>query len=73
MSKFKQYILNLLIAFDQLINTIFFGNPDETISSRVGRKYPNSSFARFINAIFFWQKNHVIESIEWDEINKKDK
>ena len=29
------YILNILIAVDQLINAILAGNPDETISSRV--------------------------------------
>jgi len=24
---------------------------------------------RFINALFFWDKNHCYKSIEWDEVN----
>ena len=33
----KRYLLNLLISADQFWNTVFHGNPDETISSRAGR------------------------------------
>jgi hypothetical protein len=33
----KKYFWNLLIAIDQLFNTILFGDPDETISSRLGK------------------------------------
>lgn len=32
-----RYILNILIAFDQLVNTIFGGYPDETISAAAYR------------------------------------
>ncbi|GAB5466965.1 MAG: hypothetical protein Kapaf2KO_24010 [Candidatus Kapaibacteriales bacterium] len=31
-----RYLKNLLISFDQLGNTIAGGNPDNTISSRLG-------------------------------------
>lgn len=31
------YLRRILISLDQLVNTIFDGDPDETISSRVGR------------------------------------
>lgn len=35
----KRYVINLLIALDQLGNVLAGGNnPDETISSAVGRK-----------------------------------
>lgn len=34
----KRYIWNLLISIDQLVNTITGGDPDETISSRCGKK-----------------------------------
>ena len=37
MKKLKKYIWNMLIAFDQFVNAIFGGDPDETISSRVGK------------------------------------
>lgn len=63
----RQYIYNILIGIDQLINAILLGDPDESISSRVGRRWPNSFLAVFINALFFWQRNHVIEAIEKDE------
>lgn len=33
-----KYIYNILIALDQFVNVIFSGDPDETISSAVGRK-----------------------------------
>jgi len=31
-----RYFKNILIGIDQLINTLFLGDPDETISSRTG-------------------------------------
>ena len=50
------------IALDQLINTIFGGWADETISSVAWRKrYEGKGWAllrKVIDAIFFWQKNH---------------
>jgi len=33
----KKYVWNLLIAIDQFVNTVFGGDPDETISSRLGK------------------------------------
>ncbi|MBL4875767.1 MAG: hypothetical protein JKY10_04645 [Cohaesibacteraceae bacterium] len=36
--KFLQaYFLNILIALDQLLNTVLGGDPDETISSRCSK------------------------------------
>jgi len=34
----KVYILNLIYVFDLVVNTIFLGDPDETVSSRIGKK-----------------------------------
>jgi hypothetical protein len=65
-----KWLLNILISIDQLVNTIFGGSPDETISSRLGRNYPNSVLAKFVDLLFFWQsrdkaiKRHVINAIE---------
>lgn len=39
----KNYLLNLLIAFDQLANTILGGYPDETISLRSARACDNGA------------------------------
>lgn len=33
----KRYFFNLLVAFDQFINTLFGGDPDMTLSGRMGR------------------------------------
>ncbi|MDR2551466.1 MAG: hypothetical protein LBD10_14845 [Desulfobulbus sp.] len=57
----------VLIATDQLINTIFGGWPDETISSRAWRwdqdgvrHWPR----RLIDALFFWEADHCRQSFE---------
>ena len=34
----KNYLINLLIAFDQAVNAVLGGYPDETISLRVARE-----------------------------------
>jgi hypothetical protein len=34
----RQYLIRILIAFDQLMNTILFGYPNETLSSRAWRR-----------------------------------
>lgn len=67
MSRFKRYGLNMLIALDQLVNALAGGDPDETISSRLGKYHANSVMGKLVNAVFFWQKNHIKESIEPDE------
>ena len=50
------------IAIDQLINTIFGGWADETISSRAHRMQRKSTtwsrFRKIIDGLFFWQKYH---------------
>jgi hypothetical protein len=72
----KRYFWNLLISFDQFINTIFGGDPDETISSRMGKwarngennyglRKPLYVIANFIVELF--EKDHFKKSIEEDE------
>jgi hypothetical protein len=34
----KVYVLNLIYVLDLVLNTIFLGDPDETITSRIGKK-----------------------------------
>lgn len=62
------YGWNLLISVDQLVNTIFLGDCDETISSRAGKVQNTSLWAKvlcyFLNKL---DKNHCKESIEKDE------
>ena len=63
------YLKNILIGIDQLVNAICLGDPDETISSRVGkRRDGNERFlAGVVDRLFFWQKKHTEKSIELDE------
>ena len=72
--KLKQYIINLLIAFDQFINVLFSGQPDETISSRAWRYKDVSSFWRFmrkfIDLLFFFQPQHCFKAY-LAELNRK--
>lgn len=64
--KIKQYLINILIAFDQFINVLFLGQPDETVSSRAWRCKDANSFWKFmrklIDTLFFWQKDHCYYS-----------
>lgn len=58
-----RYILNILIAIDQLFNASFAGNPDETISSRLGKcaKWICKAICRILD---FFEKDHCVKSIE---------
>lgn len=72
---FKTYTFNILIATDQLANTVFNGLPDETISSRMYRASKHSKCAnvarKVLDFIFSpWGKNHCQEAYE-SEINRE--
>ena len=63
----KHYIKNLLIGFDQFINTILNGEPDETLSSRsyrLGQRYWYANAIRiFIDTLFFiFERDHCYKS-----------
>ena len=45
------YILNVLIAVDQLVNTVFNGKPDETMSSTIWRMEKEGHFWGFLRPI----------------------
>lgn len=62
----KKYFWNLLIAIDQMANTILMGDPQETISSRADKamregKQWGCILCKFLSMI---QKNHCQKSIE---------
>ena len=76
--KFKQlrkYRYNLWISQDQLVNAIHGGNPDVTVSSRIGFMALKGSktaaaMARVVDLLFYiaiGQEDHFFSSIEWDE------
>ncbi|KKN84445.1 hypothetical protein LCGC14_0289070 [marine sediment metagenome] len=66
------YFRKILISIDQLFNTILGGWPDETISSRLGKKAregnPWAKYACWlIGKVFFHNTRHCSEAIEEDE------
>ena len=58
--------LQVLIAIDQLANTLIGGYADETISSYAYRKSLKGKpwLARLIDALFFWQSNHCQQAFQ---------
>ena len=66
--KVCKYFWNVLIAIDQLCNTILGGDPDETISSRAGKKQHDQAWARMLCKLLHkLDMNHCKDSIEEDE------
>lgn len=68
----KEYCFHVAIAFDQLLNALFCGTCDETLSSRAYRlKIERDRCIPYylINLIFFWQEDHCKEAYE-SEINR---
>lgn len=65
----KRYLLNLLIAFDQLGNAFAAGDPDETISSRAGKgQAEGKRWACILCHMLDWfEKGHCAKSVEADE------
>jgi hypothetical protein len=75
----NKYLINVLEAFDNLINALLAGDPDETISSRIGKAARGDfgptwqKIARpveiVIDRIFakLGQENHCRREIEADE------
>jgi hypothetical protein len=56
----KLYILQVLIALDQLVNALLGGWADETLSSRAWRT--SKTLARVIDTILWFDKDHCFES-----------
>jgi hypothetical protein len=68
------WIINILIALDQLANALAFGDPGETISSRVGKairraKTPRKwTIAYWLNKLLdLFEQDHCIKHIQDDE------
>lgn len=76
-----KYCYNLALGFDQFMNAILFGDPDESISGRTGRALISGNpkwwvpfFGRHVDWMFlhlFGEKDHVRNSIEPEETPKE--
>lgn len=63
----------ILIAVDQLVNTILGGMADETLSARAWRNHMKGRRSwpvKIIDALFFWQTDHCREAYE-SEVERK--
>lgn len=64
----KKLGADLLISIDQYVNVIFLGDPDETISSRLGKKILDGRadwFHKYVcKELDKVDKNHCLDSIE---------
>ena len=66
MSKYKSYLMRLILSIDQFLNVLCFnGDEDETISSNFGKRSQSNAFRKFIDMWF--GKGHCEKSIEPDE------
>jgi len=64
----KRYFWNILISIDQLFNALAGGDPDETISSRVGKRVDHCMLCRwFCTVLNKINPQHCKNSIEIDE------
>ena len=69
------YLQNLAIGFDQMLNTLLAGSPDESLSSRAHRQRTKGQrywgwTADAIDKLFFWQTGHCEKS--WlQEVKRK--
>lgn len=75
MSKLGNYVINLLIAIDQLGTTLVGGYPDETMSSYAYRLNihgkPFGFMRRVIDTLFFWQADHCRQAYESERTRKQ--
>ncbi len=63
----SQYLFSILLGVDQLGGSIIYGLEDWTISSVAhfdAKNNHNKWFERFINTLFFWEKEHCKNSFE---------
>lgn len=75
----KRYLKNILISISQLINSLLFGYPDETVAARSYRKsYEGKTFfivLCFVIDLFFsiftGTRNHCQKAHEEEVLNKQ--
>lgn len=69
-SKLKRYLWNILITLDQLCNTLLGGDPDETMSSRMGKDI-KANRCKLCKVVCYFlgliQSDHCNKSIEPNE------
>lgn len=68
----SRYLKNILLSGDQLLNTLLLGDPDETLSSRCGKRKETCKVCKYLCLILDKiDPRHCSKSIEKDE-GKRD-
>lgn len=70
MARVIQYLYGLLIALDQLANAILAGDPDETLSSRCGKRAMVKGCWLCLGLCWLlglMHRDHCLWAIEYDE------
>jgi hypothetical protein len=63
----KKWIVNVLVGVDQLANAFAGGDPDETISSRCGKRQKSNKVCRWLCGLLNKiDRRHCAKSIEPD-------
>lgn len=62
-----RYVLNILIAIDQLGNAILGGDPDETISSRAAKNADRAGWKQLGHILEWIDPGHLKRALEPDE------
>jgi hypothetical protein len=64
----RQYFKNLGAAVSQLVNAVFGGDPDETLSSRVGKRMEANRMPLWARLVaWVTGRDHLRQAIERDE------
>ena len=66
--KLCKYFWNVALAIDQLFNALLGGDPDESISSRAGKRQHTQKWALYLcKMLHIIDENHCDKYIEEDE------
>ena len=71
----KNYLFNVLVGFDQFLNTVLAGWADETLSSRAHRVHqqgkPWGFLRNIINLLFWWQDDHCLLAYNYEKSRRQ--
>jgi hypothetical protein len=82
LGKLKQFAYNVGLSLDQLVNVLLLGDPDSSLSSRLGRAYASGRPKWFVTPLMrandaAWkfltgEENHSVNAIEPEETGDKE-
>lgn len=61
----------VLLALDQMANTLLGGYADESLSARAWRLRERNRWHRVIDRLFFWQPDHCFQAYESERLKRQ--